>query len=160
MIRRPPRSTLFPYTTLFRSPRERQRGGERGDRLVAARLPGREVLGQEARVRLGAAEGRVREHVLQEGEVGRGTEDRRVAEGGQEPRDRGRAALAPGRDLAEQRIVLDRHHAAGRDPGVDSDAGPGGLAQREDRPRAREEARRWVLRVEPGLERMAPGAHV
>src|SRR2546422_5383144 len=30
MIRRPPRSTLFPYTTLFRSPREgraRRRGG-------------------------------------------------------------------------------------------------------------------------------------
>src|SRR5256885_7097917 len=25
MIRRPPRSTLFPYTTLFRSPRERPR---------------------------------------------------------------------------------------------------------------------------------------
>src|ERR1041384_8676426 len=28
MIRRPPRSTLFPYTTLFRSPR----GGHGGDR--------------------------------------------------------------------------------------------------------------------------------
>src|SRR2546428_9152320 len=28
MIRRPPRSTLFPYTTLFRSPPER--GGHRG----------------------------------------------------------------------------------------------------------------------------------
>src|SRR3712207_7759084 len=26
MIRRPPRSTLFPYTTLFRSPRRRRRG--------------------------------------------------------------------------------------------------------------------------------------
>src|SRR5258706_8588577 len=26
MIRRPPRSTLFPYTTLFRSPRARRRG--------------------------------------------------------------------------------------------------------------------------------------
>src|SRR5436853_6694675 len=26
MIRRPPRSTLFPYTTLFRSPRPRTRG--------------------------------------------------------------------------------------------------------------------------------------
>src|SRR2546430_8046898 len=26
MIRRPPRSTLFPYTTLFRSRRERRRG--------------------------------------------------------------------------------------------------------------------------------------
>src|SRR2546421_9405231 len=32
MIRRPPRSTLFPYTTLFRSLRrpQRQRGGESG----------------------------------------------------------------------------------------------------------------------------------
>src|SRR3712207_7350484 len=30
MIRRPPRSTLFPYTTLFRSPR----GGRRGGRPV------------------------------------------------------------------------------------------------------------------------------
>src|SRR3712207_8922813 len=29
MIRRPPRSTLFPYTTLFRSPRPRG-GGRRG----------------------------------------------------------------------------------------------------------------------------------
>src|SRR2546430_7412491 len=27
MIRRPPRSTLFPYTTLFRSPIERRAGG-------------------------------------------------------------------------------------------------------------------------------------
>src|SRR3712207_8205240 len=31
MIRRPPRSTLFPYTTLFRS-REGRRGGRRGVR--------------------------------------------------------------------------------------------------------------------------------
>src|SRR2546427_8924906 len=30
MIRRPPRSTLFPYTTLFRSP-QRRGGGERRD---------------------------------------------------------------------------------------------------------------------------------
>src|SRR2546430_11562378 len=28
MIRRPPRSTLFPYTTLFRSPRLRQRSAQ------------------------------------------------------------------------------------------------------------------------------------
>src|SRR2546427_8255234 len=28
MIRRPPRSTLFPYTTLFRSLREGRRGGD------------------------------------------------------------------------------------------------------------------------------------
>src|SRR5262245_63105701 len=30
MIRRPPRSTLFPYTTLFRSGQVREPGGERG----------------------------------------------------------------------------------------------------------------------------------
>src|SRR2546430_9743944 len=34
MIRRPPRSTLFPYTTLFRSPR---RDGERHDRRTGER---------------------------------------------------------------------------------------------------------------------------
>src|SRR5256885_9674432 len=34
MIRRPPRSTLFPYTTLFRSPVHRQRdAGDRGSAL-------------------------------------------------------------------------------------------------------------------------------
>src|SRR3712207_7874823 len=32
MIRRPPRSTLFPYTTLFRSLRARARGGSRSGR--------------------------------------------------------------------------------------------------------------------------------
>src|SRR3712207_6996392 len=31
MIRRPPRSTLFPYTTLFRSRREQQRSAVRSD---------------------------------------------------------------------------------------------------------------------------------
>src|SRR5258708_11314035 len=33
MIRRPPRSTLFPYTTLFRSDRRAASGSGRGDRL-------------------------------------------------------------------------------------------------------------------------------
>src|SRR3712207_7040082 len=38
MIRRPPRSTLFPYTTLFRSPPAGLRGGlPRGGRRVADR---------------------------------------------------------------------------------------------------------------------------
>src|SRR3712207_7266524 len=49
MIRRPPRSTLFPYTTLFRSERLRERGrlgGEpevAGEREVEARAVGRAV---------------------------------------------------------------------------------------------------------------------
>src|SRR5258708_27268012 len=51
MIRRPPRSTLFPYTTLFRSVRERDRErSARGERLrvheqrhVGGGEPGRHV---------------------------------------------------------------------------------------------------------------------
>src|SRR2546421_12939743 len=38
MIRRPPRSTLFPYTTLFRSQRPRRRGGREGFLVDAERL--------------------------------------------------------------------------------------------------------------------------
>src|SRR5687767_15689446 len=44
MIRRPPRSTLFPYTTLFRSagvpPSSRRRGGARPPRRAAFRSCG------------------------------------------------------------------------------------------------------------------------
>src|SRR3712207_7101320 len=36
MIRRPPRSTLFPYTTLFRSHAARAGGGGRGGELILA----------------------------------------------------------------------------------------------------------------------------
>src|SRR5438552_9395127 len=36
MIRQPPRSTLFPYTTLFRSPAARSRGPSRPGRSPAA----------------------------------------------------------------------------------------------------------------------------
>src|SRR5690349_23419401 len=44
MLRRPPRSTLFPYTTLFRSPRHvrghRRRNGLVGDPAFGARARG------------------------------------------------------------------------------------------------------------------------
>src|SRR2546426_8749642 len=51
MIRRPPRSTLFPYTTLFRSRVGRDRGGlRRGDERARARGRGR-----RAQVRLGVS---------------------------------------------------------------------------------------------------------
>src|SRR5205823_7558283 len=36
MLRRPPRSTLFPYTTLFRSPPRRRRGRRGRGRTAAA----------------------------------------------------------------------------------------------------------------------------
>src|SRR5688572_32468846 len=49
MIRRPPRSTLFPYTTLFRSPGRMVRHHPRGPQDARARQPWRRV--QEARHR-------------------------------------------------------------------------------------------------------------
>src|SRR2546422_6933767 len=50
MIRRPPRSTLFPYTTLFRS-RARGRVRMRQDNHVEARAGGRRTHGRYHRVR-------------------------------------------------------------------------------------------------------------
>src|SRR5258708_11806993 len=43
MIRRPPRSTLFPYTTLFRSTVGLGRRGEASRQLVRARVAGQHV---------------------------------------------------------------------------------------------------------------------
>src|SRR5256885_4731179 len=64
MIRRPPRSTLFPYTTLFRSEDEVGVGGMRGEDLGAFHAPafalarrfGREVGDGGAGVGLGHAD--------------------------------------------------------------------------------------------------------
>src|SRR5437762_9845412 len=47
MLRRPPRSTLFPYTTLFRSFRERTTARGRR-RCSIPRAPGRRSAGSEA----------------------------------------------------------------------------------------------------------------
>src|SRR2546429_4695148 len=50
MIRRPPRSTLFPYTTLFRSlGKELLRQDARIGHLALLRLEGRQALGDGAR---------------------------------------------------------------------------------------------------------------
>src|SRR5256886_16451830 len=46
MIRRPPRSTLFPYTTLFRSGRARRAGGARTG-LLDQRAAGAAAAGRE-----------------------------------------------------------------------------------------------------------------
>src|SRR2546426_7119151 len=68
MIRRPPRSTLFPYTTLFRSAAGAARGGRHG-RLAAgharsggARSARRAARRVEHRERAAAAAGRSEEH--------------------------------------------------------------------------------------------------
>src|SRR3712207_6878397 len=61
MIRRPPRSTLFPYTTLFRSPQRRAVGGEDlahvvlrdVDRVALLEVVARRLLGDPRVVLLG-----------------------------------------------------------------------------------------------------------
>src|SRR2546427_8836615 len=55
MIRRPPRSTLFPYTTLFRS----RDGDRKGDR-ARVRAAGREACAREPQSRASRAGGRDR----------------------------------------------------------------------------------------------------
>src|SRR3989442_4749456 len=55
MIRRPPRSTLFPYTTLFRS-------AARAPRAADARAPALLLLGLPAQPLDGGARGRSEEH--------------------------------------------------------------------------------------------------
>src|SRR3712207_7452210 len=71
MIRRPPRSTLFPYTTLFRSRRGGPRRGQRGGGLRGgAALP---VLSALLRVRVAAAPAPDR----RPGAGGRGAVDRK-----------------------------------------------------------------------------------
>src|SRR3712207_8409570 len=65
MIRRPPRSTLFPYTTLFRS-RLRRPGPALAPRRPAPALPQHPALrrrhGQEPRARLRQRAARSEEH--------------------------------------------------------------------------------------------------
>src|SRR5437763_6680480 len=57
MIRRPPRSTLFPYTTLFRSPRRRQALRGNGK---AARLAGGQAGTAHGRWQVGRIAGKCR----------------------------------------------------------------------------------------------------
>src|SRR3712207_9069719 len=68
MIRRPPRSTLFPYTTLFRS---RRTPVDQFSRLVGGALPAFLVYHQDLGVRDGLADaGRPALHLLRR-QVGR-----------------------------------------------------------------------------------------
>src|SRR5687767_15629266 len=62
MILRPPRSTLFPYTTLFRSRPQRFRRGRRRALGVGRAPPHRECAPQRARHRLERGRMRSEEH--------------------------------------------------------------------------------------------------
>src|SRR5260370_2006405 len=62
MIRRPPRSTLFPYTTLFRSPRNSQGHGRNG--LHRSRNTHAHALHARRRARLSRTQPRASRPVL------------------------------------------------------------------------------------------------
>src|SRR2546422_4172168 len=60
MIRRPPRSTLFPYTTLFRSPRRRRHRGRipvQSARRLSPRCPGPHAAQDRKSTRLNSSHG-------------------------------------------------------------------------------------------------------
>src|SRR2546422_11501374 len=113
MIRRPPRSTLFPYTTLFRS--ERGVAGERDDRVeawVVARDPVEDPRRQLDGGDVAAADRAG--HLERRGEVEVGDSCARGA-GGQERRPDGREAAAeegaPGQVSGVQHWVYYPHGA-------------------------------------------------
>src|SRR5688572_31570528 len=58
MIRRPPRSTLFPYTTLFRSPGRQHAGGGGAERHAPGATHRRRDPGNSRRIRFGAPQDR------------------------------------------------------------------------------------------------------
>src|SRR5208337_1167951 len=109
MIRRPPRSTLFPYTTLFRSRRRK-----RGSRSVGCRVPRLGAPGEmapyEVGGRLGPREPRSVARRLVQGEERRAHRER-VAE-----ERAGGVALAVPESAARRRAVLD--HPPGRARGL------------------------------------------
>src|SRR2546425_3361297 len=76
MIRRPPRSTLFPYTTLFRSVSEERTGGgrQRGG-PIQRHLPERQIFPSQGAARVQAGRGGDRPQDLGSGRrVGRSEE--------------------------------------------------------------------------------------
>src|SRR3712207_7776600 len=101
MIRRPPRSTLFPYTTLFRSHRDPADRGVRGDDLAGRPLAVGEELVAEAS----------------------GEDRKRGAEAGEEDRKSTRlnsshANISYAVFCLKKKILhRDEHAAAGRAPG-------------------------------------------
>src|SRR3712207_7735814 len=85
MIRRPPRSTLFPYTTLFRSQRRRERREHLGYRAAQMRLRGEAIAGGHRRVDAPVAQLLVEEHQPRRG-AGEEVSEERIS--GQRRRDR------------------------------------------------------------------------
>src|SRR3989449_3613671 len=128
MIRRPPRSTLFPYTTLFRSCLHERR------RLVLDVLEEQEVTGgQPPFVVLGALPDRHGEQVRVLGE----DTTKRVG-----PRDAGRLPLVPGRVRGRppthaRGAPVDRHRRRRRHGWAETDRPRGDLGR----------LRRWRRRL-------------
>src|SRR2546430_8841125 len=99
MIRRPPRSTLFPYTTLFRSVLRRHRppvservtllAGSRNHEGHAPRAPGRVVRSEEHTSELQSQSNLVCRLLLEKkndkGMLGQRDHDRQCAKGARDP---------------------------------------------------------------------------
>src|SRR5256886_5557499 len=142
MIRRPPRSTLFPYTTLFRSQRRVAGGRHRINRLIEpcrgvhpgapepVQVSSRYVLEGPEEVRGLRVLERPAPHVLSQGALERLLSEYRIP---QHREHQGRLLVGgPGEiarldRLRDQRLLAPRH---GRDPIVGQELPPYGVAVR------------------------------
>src|SRR3989454_12325186 len=113
MIRRPPRSTLFPYTTLFRSPEEIGRLADLAERQMAEALARkRPEMARVARERLAAVGDRARVILCQVSDGGALVpalgKRRRLLDQSREDRLRGRQIVTLDRldPLAQERVQL------------------------------------------------------
>ena len=106
-----------------------------------------------------AQEGRVPEQFLVQRNIGLDALDHRFGERDAEPRDRLRAVVAVGDDLAEQGIVVRRHEIAVVGVRVHADAGAARHVERGDAPRRGRETIR-ILRVDAAFDGVAAELHV
>src|SRR2546422_10990700 len=124
MIRRPPRSTLFPYTTLFRSPLDEREGVERDGDLARAQT--RRLLRQPVfhadppdvypGERRAPVEAHADERVAAQRRARVGADEgRRHATAGPDP-DR-RARLLPGAEVPDLRQSVAPRHSLARGGG-------------------------------------------
>src|SRR5260370_22802145 len=111
MIRRPPRSTLFPYTTLFRSvlhqPRQVDFALDLADHLRGAAIVARVRLVDRLRKLVGR-----HAHHRQRAEIARDLGDRRIARALTDPGFETVRALVRNENLAASREAV-RHEAGG-----------------------------------------------
>ena len=100
------------------------------------------------------------ENTLEQRDRGGDADDLVLLERPSHPPQRDRPVGAPGDQLGDHRVIVDRHLIALVQRGIVANAGAAGHSQSLDQAGRRSEVRRRVLGVEPAFDRMAAGVDV